>query len=154
YALADAGATCNRWFSACLGPTWPNRAYLHAGTSRGMQQDLPMLFLSPTIWDRLAEAGVDGVNYYHDIPWVLGAFGQTTGVAPIERFFEDASAGTLPPFVFIDPAFFGGGANDDHPTHDSVLGQALVASVVAALGASPQWNRCLFVLTYDEHGGF
>jgi phospholipase C len=30
----------------------------------------------------------------------------------------------------------------------------LLASVVAALGASPQWNRCLFVLTYDEHGGF
>ena len=56
--------------------------------------------------------------------------------------------------AIIDPAFFGGGANDDHPTHDSSLGQALVASVVAALGASPQWNRCLFVLTYDEHGGF
>jgi phospholipase C len=154
YALADAGAICNRWFSACLGPTWPNRAYLHAGTSRGMQQDLPMLFLSPTIWERLAGAGLGGMNYYHDIPWVLGAFGQTTGVAPVERFFEDAAAGTLPPLAVIDPAFFGGGANDDHPTHDSVLGQALVASVVAALGASPQWNRCLFVLTYDEHGGF
>jgi len=26
--------------------------------------------------------------------------------------------------------------------------------VVAALGASPQWSRSLFVLTYDEHGGF
>ncbi|HEX2690230.1 MAG TPA: alkaline phosphatase family protein [Kofleriaceae bacterium] len=154
YALADAGAVCNRWFSACLGPTWPNRAYLHAATSAGMQQDLPMLFLSPTIWDRLAGAGLGGMNYYHDIPWVLGAFGQTSGVAPVERFFEDAAAGSLPPLAIIDPAFFGGAANDDHPTHDSHLSQALVASVVAALGASPQWNRCLFVLTYDEHGGF
>ena len=154
YALADAGAICNRWFSSCLGPTWPNRAYLHAATSRGMKDDLPMLFLGPTIWDRLAEAKLDGVNYYHDIPWVLSAFGQTSGVAPVERFFEDAAAGALPPLAIIDPAFFGGGANDDHPTHDSHLGQALVASVVAALGASPQWDRCLFVLTYDEHGGF
>ncbi|MEO7093628.1 MAG: alkaline phosphatase family protein, partial [Polyangiales bacterium] len=25
YALADAGVVCNRWFAACLGPTWPNR---------------------------------------------------------------------------------------------------------------------------------
>ncbi|HEX7836182.1 MAG TPA: alkaline phosphatase family protein [Kofleriaceae bacterium] len=154
YALADAGTICNRWFSSCLGPTWPNRAYLHAATSAGMKEDLPMLFLAPTIWDRLAEAKLGGVNYYHDIPWVLGAFGQTSGTAPVERFFEDAASGSLPPLAVIDPAFFGGGANDDHPTHDDHLGQALVASVVAALGASPQWNRCLFVLTYDEHGGF
>jgi len=154
YALADAGAVCNRWFSSCLGPTWPNRAYLHAGTSAGMQQDLPMLFLSPTIWERLAGAGLGGMVYYHDVPWVLAAFGQTTGYAPVEQFFKDAAAGTLPPFVVIDPVFFGALANDDHPTHDSNLGQALVASVAAALGASPQWNRCLFVVTYDEHGGF
>ena len=154
YALADAGAVCQRYFASCLGPTWPNRAYLHAASSAGMQQDLPMLFLAPTIWDRLAAAGIEGVNYYHDVPWVAAGFAQTSGIAPIERFFDDAMAGTLPPFAVIDPAFFGGGANDDHPMHDIHLGQALIASVVAALGASPQWNRCLFVLTYDEHGGF
>jgi phospholipase C len=154
YALADAGAVCQRWFASCLGPTWPNRAYLHAATSGGMKYDLPMLFLGPTIWDRLDDAGLDGINYFHDVPWVFGAFGQISGLATIERFFEDAAAGTLPPLAVIDPAFFGGGASDDHPTHDSSFAQALIASVVAALGASPQWNRCLFVLTYDEHGGF
>ncbi|HMG22089.1 MAG TPA: alkaline phosphatase family protein [Kofleriaceae bacterium] len=153
YALADAGVVCNRWFASCLAPTWPNRAYLHAATSAGMQKDLPMLFLWPTIWDRLAGAGLGGVNYFHDIAWVVGGFGQTTGLAPIEQFFTDAAAGTLPPLAVIDPAFTGD-ANDDHPTHDIHLAQALIASVVAALGASPQWNRCLFVLTYDEHGGF
>jgi phospholipase C len=154
YALADQGAVCDRWFASCLGPTWPNRAYLHAATSTGMKEDLPMLFAPPSIWDRLAAAGLGGVNYYHDVAWVVGAFGQTTGLAPVERFFHDAAAGTLPPLAVIDPAFFGGGANDDHPTHDGQLAQALIASVVAALGASPQWDRCLFVLTYDEHGGF
>jgi phospholipase C len=60
----------------------------------------------------------------------------------------------LPAFSILDPSFFGGGANDDHPDHDVQLGQALIATVVAALGQSPQWDRCLFVLTYDEHGGF
>jgi phospholipase C len=154
FALADAGTVCNRWFASCLGPTWPNRAYLHAGTSTGMQQDLPMLFLEPTIWDRLGGAGLAGINYFHDVPWVLGGFGQIANLAPVERFFEDAAAGALPPFSIIDPAFLGGTANDDHPRHDIHLAQALIASVVAALGASPQWNRCLFVLTYDEHGGF
>jgi phospholipase C len=154
YALADAGAICHRWFSACLGPTWPNRFYLHAATSGGEKGNVPMIGLGPTIWDRLADAGLDGINYFHDVPWALGGFGRFSGFANIERFFDDAAAGALPPLAFIDPAFVGGNANDDHPSHDIRLGQALIASVVAALGASPQWNRCLFVLTYDEHGGF
>ena len=29
YALADGGAVCDRWFCSLLGPTWPNRFYLH-----------------------------------------------------------------------------------------------------------------------------
>lgn len=154
YALADAGVVCNRWFSPVLGPTWPNRAYLHAATSTGMMENLPMLFAEPTIWDRLEAARLRGVNYYHDVPWAFGAFGKLSGIEPVERFFQDAAAGTLPPLALIDPAFTGGTANDDHPTKDGQLSQALLASVVAALGASPQWSRCLFVLVYDEHGGF
>jgi phospholipase C len=75
-------------------------------------------------------------------------------LSPIEEFFTDAEKGTLPNVVFIDPQFFGQGANDDHPDHDVRLGQALIASVYAALGKSPQWGRCMFILTYDENGGF
>jgi phospholipase C len=154
YALADAGVVCQRWFASCLGPTWPNRFFLHAATSRGEKADIPIPGLSPTIWDRLAGAGLAGINYFHDVAWALGGLAKDSGLAPIEQFFDDAAAGSLPPFALIDPAFISGGANDDHPDHDISFGQALIASVVAALGASPQWNRCLFVLTYDEHGGF
>src|SRR5262245_39893791 len=35
YWLADNYTVCDRWFSSVLGPTWPNRFYLHAGTSKG-----------------------------------------------------------------------------------------------------------------------
>jgi phospholipase C len=153
YALADAGAICQRWFCGVLGPTWPNRFYLHAASSRGQKSNLPVFGLT-TIWDRLADAGLEGTNYYHDVAWATGGFGKLSGLASISRFFEDAMAGNLPPFALLDPAFFGGGANDDHPDHDVRLGQALIGSVVSALAQSPQWNKCLFVLTYDEHGGF
>jgi phospholipase C len=153
YALADAGVVCNRWFSACLGPTWPNRYYLHGATSRGMQRNLPVLGFR-SIFAHLAAAGVEGRNYFSDVAWATGGYGKLTGLATIERFFEDAAAGSLPPFAIIDPAFVGGGANDDHPDHDIRLGQALIGSIVAALGQSPQWSRCLFLVTYDEHGGF
>ena len=153
YALADAGVVCNRWFSACLGPTWPNRFYLHGATSRGIKSNLPAVGFT-SIFARLAAAGVGATNYYSDVAWATGGYAKLSGLATIERFFQDAQAGNLPPFSIVDPQFFGGGANDDHPDHDIRLGQALIGSLAAALGQSPQWSRCLFVVTYDEHGGF
>jgi phospholipase C len=152
YALADAGVVCNRWFAACLGPTWPNRFYLHAATSRGQKSNAPVLGLT-TIFDRLAVKRIPATNYYCDVPWATGGYAKLSGLAGIERFFTDAQAGNLPPFSIIDPAYFAA-ANDDHPDHDIRFGQALIGSIVAALAQSPQWKRCLFVLTYDEHGGF
>lgn len=44
--------------------------------------------------------------------------------------------------------------NDDHPSHDVSEGQKFVKEVYELLRASPQWNEMLFVITYDEHGGF
>lgn len=153
YALADAGVVCNRWHAGCLGPTWPNRLYLHGATSKGSKTNVPV-FGFTSIFDRLRDQNVTGTNYYSDVAFATGGYGKLTGLATIERFFEDAMAGNLPPFAILDPAFTGGGANDDHPDHDIRMGQALIATVVRALGQSPQWGRCLFVLTYDEHGGF
>src|SRR5262249_26126421 len=63
----------------------------------------------------------------------------------------DAAAGKLPPVTYIDPMFT---ANDDHPPHHPLLGQQLIAATYQALATSPHWERCLFVICYDEHGGF
>jgi phospholipase C len=67
------------------------------------------------------------------------------------RFIDDAAAGKLPQVVFIDPMF---SYNDDHPPHYPLLGQQLISAAYTALATSPQWDRSLFVVTYDEHGGF
>jgi phospholipase C len=154
YALADASAICHRYFASVMGPTWPNRFYLHGATSKGQQGNFPVFSGFKSIWGLLEDAGISAKNYYHDIAWCSGAFFKTTGLAGVEEFFSDAAAGTLPQFSIIDPQYFGAGANDDHPDHDVQLGQALIASVFTALAKSPQWSKCLFVLTYDEHGGF
>lgn len=153
YAVADAGATCDRWFASVMGPTWPNRFYLHGATSNGRQSNLPVVGFR-NIFAALDDAGVSHTNYYSDVAWAVGGYGKLSGNAPIEDFFTAAATGTLPSYSLIDPAFFGGGANDDHPSHDVRLGQALIASVVNAIAASPQWGRCLLIITYDEHGGF
>ncbi len=153
YALADAGAVCQSWFCSVLGPTWPNRFYLHGATSQGQQSNVPV-FGFTSIFDVLDDAGISHKNYFHDVAWAAGGYLKLGGNAGIETFFDDAAAGTLPQFSIIDPQFFGAGANDDHPDHDIQLGQALIGSIYAALANSPQWSSCLFVITYDEHGGF
>jgi phospholipase C len=153
YALADHSALCQNWFSSVMGPTWPNRFYLHGATSQGNRSNLPALGFR-SIFSVLSEAGLSHKNYFHDVAWATGGYFKLDGNAPIEQFFDDAAAGQLPNFSIVDPQFFGNGANDDHPDHDIRLGQALIAAVVNALGASPQWNRCMLVITYDEHGGF
>jgi phospholipase C len=35
-----------------------------------------------------------------------------------------------------------------------VVGEAMMHNIVTALGASPQWNRTLLIVNYDEHGGY
>jgi len=59
--------------------------------------------------------------------------------------------------VVIEPRYFkilSAPANDDHPKNDVVEGQNLVKEIYEALRASPQWNEILFVVVYDEHGGY
>jgi phospholipase C len=153
YPLADASTICDRWFCSVLGPTWPNRFYLHGATSNGNQGNTPAVGLT-SVFSLLDDAGISNRNYYHDVAWCSGGYLKLGGLAGIEQFFADAAAGTLPAFSIVDPQFFGAGANDDHPDHDIQLGQVLMAAVYSALAQSPQWGQCLLVITYDEHGGF
>jgi len=176
WALADQYTVCDRWFCSVMGPTLPNRAYWHTGTSFGLDNNDAVLKAFgggvpvPTIYNRLDEAGVDWAYYFGTIavvsllgnpgPYKLD-LGPNDGTGRIRlfgdsatsagQFFADAAAGTLPPVVYIDPAY---GINDDHPPAHPILGQELIASVYTALAKSPQWNNILFVVTYDEHGGY
>ncbi len=149
YALADAYTSCDHWFSSVMGPTWPNRFYLHSGQSGGLTTNVPVAMPWPTIYDRLDQAGVGWMYYYSDLPF-LAVLGNTKNL-PLEFFFEEAKEGILPPVTVIDPGF---ALNDDHPPHHPLLGQQFIASIYQALATSPHWEHCLLVVTYDEHGGF
>ena len=41
-----------------------------------------------------------------------------------------------------------------HPDHDVSLGEELVKQIYENLRASPIWEESVFMITYDEHGGF
>jgi len=160
FALADEHTVCDRWFSSVMGPTWPNRFYLHAATAEGRKDNVPMgLSAPPTIWEQMAVRCLPAKNYYAGaLPWYSAAFpsksfsGNDAMVPePIDHFFADAAAGTLPCFALVDPDFE---VNDGHPPHDLALAEAFLGSIYRALVASPQWPRAMLVVTFDEHGGF
>src|SRR6266545_876797 len=162
WSIADQYASCDRWFSSVMGPTYPNRTYLHSGQSGGRMVNDSLEELTahpydwPTIYHKLAEADVPWGYYYSDLPflflWGPNLPNPERNMLPLVTFFADAAAGTLPPLTMVDPAF-GKTGNDDHPPKHPILGQAFLASVYAALANSPQWNNTLLVVTYDEHGG-
>ena len=149
--------SCARYFCAILAPTFPNRIYQHAGQTDRIQNTLDISQL-PTIWDRLAAAGLVGRYYYGDLPF-LGLWGAryVPISRPIDAFYADCAAGTLPHVAFVDGSFLqeltGTGA-DDHPYCDIRAGEAMMNRIYAAVTQSPAWGSTVLVINFDEWGGF
>ena len=68
YGLARTFPLADHWFSSCLGPTFPNRRFLIAGTAHGLIDDSPLDLLdyppAGTIFDMLTRHGISWVNYH------------------------------------------------------------------------------------------
>ena len=155
---APAWTTCNRYFAAILAGTYPNRIYQHAAQTDRLDDSLLPFSTLPTIWDRLADAGLSGRYYYSDFPF-LALWGATH--LPISRpvgdFFADCAAGTLPQVSFVDPSFLGelqGVSNDDHPHADIRNGEYFMNTIYQAVTSSPNWANTALVINFDEWGGF
>jgi phospholipase C len=156
-SLANLYTVCDRYFCSFLGPTFPNRMFSHSAQTDRLSNTFVLSTL-PTIWDRLAAAGVSGTYYFSNLPF-LGLWGNKyiPISRPYQQFLLDAAAGTLPAVSFVDPAFTitdTGDGNDDHPHADIRAGDAFLARTFAAVANSPLWPNTVFVVTYDEWGGF
>lgn len=153
-AAATQWTVLDRYFAAFLGPTYPNRLILQAGQTDRISNTLVASNL-PTIWDRLASAGLSGRNYGSFLSSASlfgGRYGSIT--RPIASFFTDAAAGTLPAVSLVDPDFFTAVSNSDHPPGDVRDGEAFLASVYRAVTAGPSWGSTVLIITFDEWGGF
>ncbi|MDY7226953.1 phospholipase C [Hyalangium rubrum] len=164
--LARRFTVCDRWFSSMPGPTWPNRHFALCGHSEGHTDNGHFIQEAKTIFDHLSDANVPWRYYSHDIAFlrtVSKYTAHTSRIDKVQSFYTRAAQGTLDAVSFIDPNFtlqesiFGiGYANDDHPPVDVRRGQDLVSRIynVLLLARNNRWKRTLFIVTYDEHGGF
>jgi phospholipase C len=169
--FADEYCVCDRWHCSVPGPTWPNRLFSIAGNCSGDHNNRnffpPPPYKMPTIFQQLAAHGHSWRYYSH---WPAGAFLRTfeghrldEWISPIGAFYAACETGTLPDVSWLEPDFGNvpvvdplSQANDDHPPSDVAHGQLLAANIYEALRSAPNgaWDRTLFILTYDEHGGF
>lgn len=166
-SLVQNFVTFNYWHSAIPGPTDPNRLALVAGSSFGHGQNDAAFtakgFNETSIFQSLTENGYSWKNY-HDpaggtgpeaswFQWTYDA-GLDGNVVDLDNFYTDAAAGDLPHFSIINPSCCGVDTTSMHPTGLVSLGEGLIKDVYDAVRGGPQWNETLFIVTYDETGGF
>ncbi|MDQ6934038.1 MAG: alkaline phosphatase family protein [Actinomycetota bacterium] len=154
---APSWTVFDRYFAATLAETYPNRLYLHAGQTDRMHNSM-VLAKMPTIWDRLAEAGVSGTYYFNDVPFLaLWGSKYISTAKRYDDFLSDAATGKLPAVSFVDPRFqqeLRGTSGDYHPPGDIRAGEAWLNEVYDAVRHSPNWATTVLVISFDEWGGY
>jgi phospholipase C len=148
---------CDNYFCAIMAETYPNRFHMHAAATDRLHNSSATSSL-PTIWDRLAAAGYRGRYYYSDLPFLALWGSKYLNISfPVAQFLADAAAGQLPEVSFIDPRFEdegSGTSQDDHPHADIRAGEYFMNELYNAVTSSPNWAETVFIINYDEWGGF
>lgn len=171
-ALAKEFVVCDNWHASVPGPTWPNRIFVHAASSGGLDH-------SPTtaeilLWETLSGFSLPNGTIFdemnrHSVSWRLYAGDDFPMVAalkgiqlnlvhPYHEFTQDVAQKDYPAsYTFIEPSY---NVLEDykcstsqHPKDGVSLGESLIKSTYEAIRASPVWTSSLLVITWDEHGG-
>jgi phospholipase C len=141
--LANAYAVCDHWFSSVPTQTFPNRSFVHAGTSSGYVYNMwstgdhpwdigVLINNTPTIYHLLEKAGISWRIYYGGPLFLCNALliqerlwefvPDDTHFFPMKQFLEDAKKKSgLPAYTFIEPNMLCseeyGPENDMHPAY-------------------------------------
>lgn len=185
-ALAKGFAAFDHWFCDVPSQTFTNRSFFHAATASGLVvnmgegSDFLRQNTAETLFDRLDAAGLDWRVYcdplsHYSLTGLIHAARLrekfATHFSSTTQFFEDAQAGLLPRYSFIEPQIIGWNHNDMHPPFwssapglvwdppSSVLGgEDLLARVYEAVRSSSSAHgsnhrNTTLMVTFDEHGG-
>jgi phospholipase C len=173
-ALAQEFVVCDNWHASLPGPTWPNRFFVHAASSGGLDHspaasDIALWdsvsgfsFPNGTIFDRLNSSGLPWRLYAGDNFPIVGALKgiDFTDIHDYSDFAPDISqAGYAAAYTFIEPSYghlwsdFKCGTSQ-HPLDDVTRGEALIKGTYEAIRNSPVWSSSAMIITWDEHGGF
>ncbi|GGB93614.1 hypothetical protein GCM10011352_19580 [Marinobacterium zhoushanense] len=176
--LARSFAISDRWFSSVPGGTDINRAFSVTGSAfdklgtwegGNAYKYWPDSPHRQSIWKVLWSQGISDWKIYDSIKWLDEVFtyqlylkGQIPTVdanadkylADIEQFKQDAAAGTLPAFSFLEPVWIApSGATSYHPGADLVPAEKALNDIYEAIKNGPGWDETLLVITFDKNNG-
>ena len=170
-SLARDFAVGHRWFASHPGPTFPNRFYELTGRPNvdpwgawEYANSSPLIpMLNDTIFDWLKSESVSWINFEHFYCFLRFferyTFDSENVVSfddPVKGFKALAKSGNLPAVSFIEPHYVDYPPDSfcDEPPSDIRNSQKFIRDLVETVVASPNWDKTLMILTYDEHGGF
>jgi len=181
HMFANEFLVCNRWFAAHPGPTFPNRWATICGTipaeaiktvngkkiadNMSFKDDRLGFLKGNLIFESLTSIG---------IPWKVYEGNYSAGRMfekfrlndsnivsikdPTDGLDADITNNRFPQVAFIEPTFTGlppvSIAEDDQPPINIFRGQSFVSDIYNKLEAAHLLRDTLFIVTYDEHGGF
>ena len=172
--LAQEFAVCDGWQASMPGPTWPNRMFVHAASSAGLdhspttaeialwESGFGFSFPNGDIFDRISASpkGMKRRLYAGDpFPMMAALKGiHLDDIRPYEQFAADLEGAFPYNYVFIEPSYCllndYKGSTSEHPLDDVRLGEGLIKATYEAIRNSSVWNRSILIITWDEHGGF
>ena len=172
-ALAREFVVCDNWYASVPGATWPNRFFVHAASSNGLDHSPTTAeivlweslagfeFAGGTIFDLMDRQGIRWRLYAgDDFPMVAALKGiQLTLVHPYREFANDVAAADYGvSYTFIEPSYNVLSdyqcSTSQHPLDDVTRGEALIQATYQAIRNSPVWEHSLLIIAWDEHGGF
>jgi phospholipase C len=161
--LASNYLVCNRWFASVPGPTSPNRAFAHFGTSFG-RVDSGVIYTGHGggIYERLGNAGVSAKLFYHSA--ASGTLGMTFLDSKYCGLWGDFEAACnspdgkdLPQYSFVEPLYQdmdGQAGTDMHPDNNVLKGDQFIGWVYQCIRKQPAlWESTVLLVVWDEHGG-
>src|SRR2546422_195370 len=148
------------------GPTNPNRAFAHFGTSFGRVDNGPVWFMmvdrrrEPGIYGRLRDRGRTAKIYYYSQQsgTIAMTFLPSYYFGLYRDFVNDCRNNALPDYAFIEPPYVdqddGTMSADHHPDNFVLAGDQFIRNVYEAIRSSDEvWRSTLFLIVWDEHGG-
>ena len=159
YELASQFAISDRYFSSSPAETLSNRLFQLAGSAFGRvypNVPEPEQYNQPTIFDLLEKAGISWKIYMNGdftyYQWFVGSTMNQSKIVSADQFFTDLTAGALPAVSMIESGPATG--LDEHPINNIQSGAKYMSTFINALLSSAAWPRSVFLLNYDEAGGF
>jgi len=154
--LATTGAFFENHCSQFGTPSTPNHLVLIGGQSptlRNPPHGTSPHWDMPSVFGLAQEQGVDWRAYTGPSHYPVRFFTQLRGspnIVPTPRFLADAAAGDLPSLVYV----WHPDRDNEHAPSDVAHGMRVIWHCVDAVVRGGGWEETVFVLTYDDWGGW